>query len=264
MKHLKGTALILSVIILPALMCSFNGCTKSVTASLTADKTEAAVGEPIQFFNQSTGKFDSWSWDFGDGSTSTEMNPSHVYKEAGTFYVTLVIFTENDQPFDTLDITVTGSAAGKTPIDVQIKDTPEIMDIPALTINRIEMCSGPIQRDECRPQPGATFQTGDIVAVWFEITGFDVQGKEGTYEVWVQWRRYSLYAPDGRVIMTDSNMHEWHEFPPSVDHIEAFHGWWNVGQVEASDPPGEYTVEIEIGDALSGDVVIETRTFTLK
>jgi PKD repeat protein len=112
MNYVKRTAPIILVIILSALIGSFIGCTKSVTASLTADKTEAAVGEPIQFFNESTGKFDSWAWDFGDGSTSTEMNPSHAYKEAGTFYVTLVVFTEDDQPFDTLDITVTGTAAG--------------------------------------------------------------------------------------------------------------------------------------------------------
>jgi PKD repeat protein len=115
MKYLKGSGLILSAIILVVLICSFSGCIKSVKASLSADKTETVLGEPIQFFNESEGKFNSWSWDFGDGSTSTELNPSHVYKEAGTFWVTLVVFTETDQYFDTLDVTITGSAAGNTP-----------------------------------------------------------------------------------------------------------------------------------------------------
>ena len=103
MKYLKGSGLILSAIILAVLMCSFSGCTKMAKVSLTADKTEAIVGEPIQFFNESQGKFTFWSWDFGDGNTSTELNPSHAYQEAGTFWVTLVVFTENDQYFDTLD-----------------------------------------------------------------------------------------------------------------------------------------------------------------
>lgn len=31
----------------------------------------------------------SWAWDFGDGNTSTEQNPSHTYASAGTYTVTL-------------------------------------------------------------------------------------------------------------------------------------------------------------------------------
>jgi len=151
-----------------------------------------------------------------------------------------------------------------TDTPIPITDTPVELNAAALTISRIEVCSGPIERDECRRQPDRTFYTGDLVAIWFETTGFEVQGTGGNCEVWVQWRRYSLYAPDGRVIMTDSNVHEWHEFPPSVDDIEEFHGWWNIGQVETSDPLGEYRVEIEIGDKLSGEVVTKTTTFTLK
>jgi PKD repeat protein len=33
---------------------------------------------------------DKWSWEFGDGQTSTEKNPVHVYKEGGYYKVTLV------------------------------------------------------------------------------------------------------------------------------------------------------------------------------
>jgi len=35
----------------------------------------------------------SWAWDFGDGSTSTLKNPSHVFSNAGTYSVTLTITT---------------------------------------------------------------------------------------------------------------------------------------------------------------------------
>jgi len=95
-------------------MCSFSGCIKTTKARLATDKTEAAVGETIQFYNESEGKFTSWAWDFGDGSTSTESSPSYAYKEAGTFFVTLVAFTETDQYFDTTEVTIAGSAAGRT------------------------------------------------------------------------------------------------------------------------------------------------------
>jgi PKD repeat protein len=37
------------------------------------------------------GKIVSWHWDFGDGSTSDERNPSHVYREAGSYTVKLEV-----------------------------------------------------------------------------------------------------------------------------------------------------------------------------
>ena len=33
------------------------------------------------FKDQSQGEITSWKWDFGDGTTSTEQNPTHQYKD---------------------------------------------------------------------------------------------------------------------------------------------------------------------------------------
>jgi len=33
----------------------------------------------------------TWEWDFGDGNTSTEQNPTNTYKNAGTFNVSLIV-----------------------------------------------------------------------------------------------------------------------------------------------------------------------------
>jgi hypothetical protein len=43
----------------------------------------------IAFKDQSVGKVDSWKWDFGDGTSSTEKNPQHSYAKAGSFVVIL-------------------------------------------------------------------------------------------------------------------------------------------------------------------------------
>jgi PKD repeat protein len=44
--------------------------------------------DPVVFTNTSTGA-DTYLWDFGDGSTSTETNPMHAYVDFGTYTVTL-------------------------------------------------------------------------------------------------------------------------------------------------------------------------------
>ena len=42
-------------------------------------------------FNDYSSTATSWGWDFGDGNTSTEQNPLHVYSEEGVYDVTLTI-----------------------------------------------------------------------------------------------------------------------------------------------------------------------------
>ena len=43
----------------------------------------------VQFTDQSSGCVTDWSWDFGDGGTSTQQSPSHTYDCGSTFTVSL-------------------------------------------------------------------------------------------------------------------------------------------------------------------------------
>ena len=43
----------------------------------------------VSFRDRSFGTIDSWHWNFGDGTTSTEQHPLHHYSKAGEFVVTL-------------------------------------------------------------------------------------------------------------------------------------------------------------------------------
>lgn len=45
----------------------------------------------VSFTNTSSGSFTNTSWVFGDGSTSTESNPTHTYYQAGTYTVSLTV-----------------------------------------------------------------------------------------------------------------------------------------------------------------------------
>ena len=58
------------------------------------------LGEILQFENTSQGDFlESFQWDFGDGTQSTQTNPSHLYDTAGTYNVQLTALTSNGCDF---------------------------------------------------------------------------------------------------------------------------------------------------------------------
>lgn len=48
------------------------------------------MNQLIQFSNTSISAINTY-WDFGDGTTSTQINPSHVYTAAGTYTITLAV-----------------------------------------------------------------------------------------------------------------------------------------------------------------------------
>jgi len=60
-------------------------------ADFHANNTTVCANVTIGFFDDSTGTYDSWYWDFGDGSSSTVQNPSHAYTNAGSYTVSLNI-----------------------------------------------------------------------------------------------------------------------------------------------------------------------------
>ena len=60
-------------------------------AQFTANKTEGTKSLTVQFTDQSTGEITSWFWEFGDGETSTEQNPTHTYNSTGYFTVSLTV-----------------------------------------------------------------------------------------------------------------------------------------------------------------------------
>ncbi|HOJ96756.1 MAG TPA: PKD domain-containing protein, partial [Methanospirillum sp.] len=51
--------------------------------------TEGDAPLSVQFTDKSHGVPTSWAWEFGDGGTSTEKNPLHVYEKPGVYTVSL-------------------------------------------------------------------------------------------------------------------------------------------------------------------------------
>lgn len=65
---------------------------KVVVKSPSAQFTYAYVDNPtLQFFDQSSEDVIAWNWSFGDGNSSTLIDPLHTYADSGIHMVTLVV-----------------------------------------------------------------------------------------------------------------------------------------------------------------------------
>jgi PKD repeat protein len=62
-----------------------------------ADRTTVSVNTPVQFMDKTLNSPTSWSWDFGDGVTATEQNPTHTYLVKGIYTVTLTAANSNGE-----------------------------------------------------------------------------------------------------------------------------------------------------------------------
>ncbi|USD30725.1 S8 family serine peptidase [Pseudoalteromonas sp. SCSIO 43201] len=86
-----------------------NGCDTS--GAVNANFSVAVDGMTATFSNQSTSG--RYQWQFGDGATSSQTNPSHTYASAGTYQVTLTVTAANNKTASkTVSVTVDGAPTG--------------------------------------------------------------------------------------------------------------------------------------------------------
>ena len=80
----------------------------SVTASFVVSPSAGVAGVTTFVCTDTSSGATSWSWNFGDGGTSTMQNPSHVYANPGTYTIQL---TANGQSFFSRTVSVTSGIA---------------------------------------------------------------------------------------------------------------------------------------------------------
>jgi PKD repeat protein len=68
----------------------------AVVADFTASSRSGHPPMEVSFTNQTAGTVNSYHWDFGDGTTSTQENPTHTYSSPGTYSVTLTATGSGD------------------------------------------------------------------------------------------------------------------------------------------------------------------------
>jgi PKD repeat protein len=85
-------------------------------ADFTASPLSGTVPLTVTFTDQSTGDITSWSWDFGDGGTSSARHPSHIYEDAGTYTVSLTVSGPGGSDTETKTDYITVNALPGIPI----------------------------------------------------------------------------------------------------------------------------------------------------
>lgn len=87
------------------------GSSPGASFSASADSVDLTDNHPIQFTNTSTDNVASFDWNFGDGTGSTQENPSHTFNEVGIYIISLAINSlDGCSAFalDTIEVTENG------------------------------------------------------------------------------------------------------------------------------------------------------------
>lgn len=161
---------------------SANGCTDTVTRMVTVyaaptagfTATTECEGAATVFTNTTTiasGTL-SYSWDFDDGSTSSDINPIYTYAAAGTYNVTLIATSDNGCA-DTVTNIVTVNA----------------QPLASFTIADASVCDG----DSVFATNTSTTSGNDVVFTWSAGDGnftndtnvAYLYGGPGVYNVWL-------------------------------------------------------------------------------
>lgn len=90
-------------------------------ADFVADSTTVSEKTPVHFFDKTLNSPVAWEWDFGDGSTSTEQNPTRIYPDKGVYTVTMTASnlngkdTEKKVNYITVGVPPTANFVAKIP-----------------------------------------------------------------------------------------------------------------------------------------------------
>ena len=95
----------------------------------------------MYFRDNSTGSPTNWSWNFGDGSGSTDRNPVHLYESPGFYNVTLQVSNAAGSGRKTEENFITAVPAPTEPLNAAFTASPRSGDAP-LTVEFGDRSSG--------------------------------------------------------------------------------------------------------------------------
>ncbi len=161
-----------------------DSATRTITVSAGEDELTAAFSydttlDPmtIQFSDQSSGDIQSYLWSFGDGGDSVERNPSHRFRNAGTYTVTLTVNSRFSSDSVRKEVVI-GETGGELTVDFEYypqSGSAPLSVIANATVTGVEPFQYLWVWGDNRPEP--TLQTGSTPNVGH------LYEKPGTYSL---------------------------------------------------------------------------------
>ena len=74
---------------------------EKLNADFIANPLSGSVPLAVGFTDKSSGNVTNWSWNFGDGKTSNQQNPTHIYQNEGEYTVSLTISANSSNDNET-------------------------------------------------------------------------------------------------------------------------------------------------------------------
>ncbi len=130
------------------------------------------AGRAVQLTDTSIGSVETRQWNFGDGSSSAQRNPNHVWAEAGAYEVRLTVNGPNGSQTATKTVTVDPRTGGVPPIT----DPGEYSNVIAAASHVQGSGEHQLVTDVVLHNPGTSAVEGYI---WFMKGGQNNLGAEG-------------------------------------------------------------------------------------
>jgi PKD repeat protein len=159
----------------------------------TADFTYTTTDLTAYFTDHSTdsdGTISSWSWNFGDGATSTMQNPEHAYATDGTYTVSLTV-TDDDGATTSASQDVTISSGGGGGGNMYVSDI--YMWYSTAGPNYFVYTEVTILDDSDNPVSYATVDLTAMLPDGSTGSGSGATGTDGTVTFKIKSRQTGLY-----------------------------------------------------------------------
>ena len=114
------------------------GSSNPPIAAFTADPKSGPAPLTVRFTDNSSGNITSRQWKFGDGSGSSEQNPTHTYNDPGTYTVTLTVSGPDGTDSAQETIEVTSGGGGSTPSYMVVFDNVNVAVADDASQSRLE------------------------------------------------------------------------------------------------------------------------------
>ncbi len=155
------------------------------------------INSSIVEFTNLSNNGNSYLWDFGDGSSSTEPNPTHVYNSTGTYNVSLTVTNDCFVEVIFMDVTIlqvgveevlpgVSLSVNPIPVNEYLNVAIESNHNTTYQLSLIDMTGKVLMETSLNGGASKRLERGDLSAGLYLLQVQDAEGNKGTSKVVLQ------------------------------------------------------------------------------